>query len=152
MAAEEIDKTVERLFRGLNAAGKACERLFNAKTSIPGFKEFFERKSRSYESFGFQYDSGVIDFAFDADSKCVFCVLGYYNKTGSDESLTCAIFKDGREYVASAGKASFKTDDIIYGYQGILLAELPVVGSKDKLAEMIVKVRGKQVHFDIPLE
>jgi hypothetical protein len=82
----------------------------------------------------------------------VFCVLGYYNKTGADESLTCAIFKDGKEYVATAGKANFKTNDIIYGYQGILIAELPLHGSPDKLAEMIVKVRGKQVHFDIPLE
>ena len=152
MNEEEIDKTVERLFRSLRSACSAAKRLENAEREIAGFKEYCKRKNRRYSALGFDYESGIIDFAVDKERRSVFCVLGYFNKTGTGESITCFVFQDRKEYASRAGKAIFRTDDLIYGYQGILLAELPAAESKNRVAEMIVKVRGKQVYFDIPLE
>ena len=141
------DFEARMLGSALEDAVKAAKVLETAKNEVPGFAEYFDRKHRSKNHMGEKFESRIIDIKLYPPANCVFCVLGYSNSMDPEQKLTATVFRQGAEYPSNN---NVRGDDLLNGYQGIMLADKHS-GDPNNLAELIVKIRGKQIHFDIPL-
>ena len=119
--------------------------LATAISTVPGFAEYYMRKNISKDILGIRFQSGILDMVVNSEDQCVFCVLGYSDSMG-DENITVKVFKDYNEYTSTT---SFRKNGLIANYQGIISTELP--SGQNNLAEMVLKLYEKQVHFDIHL-
>ena len=117
--------------------------LATAINDVPGFAEYYSRKTRSKDVLGIRFQSGILDMVVNPEEQCVFCVLGYSDSMG-DENITAKLFKDNKEYSSTK---NFRENDLIVDYQGITSVNLPP--GYNNPAEVVVKVRGKNVHFNI---
>ena len=135
------------LCRGLEGGVKAADVLAEAKEKVPGFAEYYDRKNRSKEHLGVMFGSNIIDIRFQPEGY-VFCVVGYFSSMDSEQRLIATAFGQGVEHTS---KNSYSCTDVFSGgYDGILHARMHPDG-QDTLAELIVSIEGKRVHFDIPL-
>lgn len=131
---------------GLYVVANLESTLATAINNVPGFAEYYARKTRRKDVLGVRFQSGILDMVVNLDEPCVFCVLGYSDSMGG-ESITAKLFKDGKEYTCTT---TYDIEDIILNYQGILSVELPHL--QDNLAEMVLGLYEKQVHFDILID
>ena len=141
------DFELANLCRGLEGAVKAADVLAEAKGKVPGFAEYYDRKNRSKEHLGVMFGSTIIDVRFQPEGY-VFCVVGYFSSMDSEQRLIATAFGQGVEHTS---QNSYSCRDVFSGsYEGILESHIHPDG-QDSLAELIVGIKGKQVHFDIDL-
>jgi hypothetical protein len=139
---------LNNLFEGIEGAVKGAALLSEAKKTVPGFAEYFDGKSRSNEHLGARFESGILDIQLYRPGRGVFCLISYSTSMDDQQTLRATFFGNGTEF---ASKNNYDGKDVIRGYQGIMLAETYQDG-QDSMAEMIIKIRGEKVHFDIPIK